>query len=368
MTNLNELIQPQICEISPYQPGMDVEALARTHGIDSKDIIKLASNENPDGMSPRVEQTVRTSLKNASLYPDGYKLTQALAKYYELQPANIILGNGSNDVLDLVARVFLGRGTEAISSEYAFSIYPLITKITGADSVVVPAKDFGHDLDRMADAVSDKSKVIWIANPNNPTGTFVSYEKVRTFLEKIPPQVFVVLDEAYYEYLSPAERVESQKWLEDFPNLIITRTFSKIYGLAGLRVGYGLASPAICELLNRVRQPFNVAGLSLAAAEAALADQDFANQSFENNKKGLAQLTSGMEEMGLDYIKPFGNFVTVRVGKAGKIYEELLKTGIIVRPLGGQGMGEYLRVSVGKPEQNTRFLKTLKDICKTGVS
>ncbi|HEX9153365.1 MAG TPA: histidinol-phosphate transaminase, partial [Candidatus Saccharimonadales bacterium] len=312
MFKVTNIIQPQICDLNPYKPGMPIETLARNYGLDPANIIKLASNENPDGMSPAAHEAAQHALLDVHRYPDGFPLRQALASHYGIPESMITIGNGSNDVLDLIARVFLGKGTEAISSQYAFCVYNIVTKITGAKNVIVPALDYGHDLDAMQAAVTDATRVVWIANPNNPTGTHVGYEALERFIENLPEHVIIALDEAYYEYLSDDVIVDTVQWLKRYPQLIIIRTFSKAYGLAGLRVGYGLASTEITDLLNRVRQPFNASHVAIIAATAALADQSFVTQSYERNMAGVNQITTGLDELGLEYIPTSGNFVTVK--------------------------------------------------------
>ncbi len=351
-----------ICDLNPYQPGLPVELVARQHGLDPANIVKLASNENPLGMSPKAKKALLGAVSEGHIYPDQYQLTQKLAKKLDVSAGHIVLGNGSNDVLDLVARTFLNEGDEAVSSQYAFSIYVIVTQSVGATNVVVPAKDYGHDLDAMLAAITPKTKVVWIANPNNPTGTFEPYERVKQFLAKVPRRVVVVLDEAYYEYLDPEERADTTKWLAEYPNLIITRTFSKAYGLAGLRIGYGIASPEIAELLNRVRQPFNANSLALAAAGAALDDDEFVAKSVGLNREGREQLTAGLQKLGLHCLPSFGNFVTFRVRNAAETNQNLLKRGIIIRPLAANGLPDWLRVTTGTKSQNVRFLRVLSGL------
>jgi histidinol-phosphate aminotransferase len=274
------------------------------------------------------------------------------------------LGNGSNDVLELVARLVLQPGTSAVFSQYAFAVYPLVTQALGARAIVVPARDYGHDLDAIAEAIAEDTRIVFVANPNNPTGTFVPGEVIERFLHRVPADVLVVLDEAYTEYLEPADRYDSFAWLERFPNLVVTRTFSKAYGLASLRVGYAVADPAVADAMNRIRQPFNVNSFALAAATAALADTRFLAESVAVNREGLRQLTEGFEALGLSYLPSKGNFVAVRVGDAARVNDALLDRGIIVRPIAGYGMPEWLRVSVGLPEENAQFLTALASILK----
>jgi histidinol-phosphate aminotransferase len=351
-----------ISQLKPYQPGLPIEAVARKYGLHPEQIVKLASNENPLGMSPKARAALIWSLPEAHRYPDQYALTYALANKLGVDSENIVLGNGSNDVLDLVARTFLGEGDEAISSQYAFSVYPIATQSVGAANVIVPATEYGHDLSAMLLAITPSTKVIWLANPNNPTGTFIPYPRLKIFLAKVPKQIIVVLDEAYYEYLDANERANTTAWLQYHPNLVIARTFSKIYGLAGLRIGYGITSPEVAGLLSRVRQPFNANVPALAAAVAALQDEEFVERSYDGNKAGRLQLLSGLKTLGVECLPAYGNFVTCKVRDAVVVNEGLLNQGIIVRPLAGNGMPDWLRVTVGTQADNRRFLKALEKL------
>lgn len=358
--NLASLAPEYIRAISPYQPGKPITQLAREMGIPVERIVKLASNENPAGMSPKARKAVEAALAGVERYPDDFDLKQALARHCGLGMECIVLGNGSNDVLDLAARVFLAPGRESVFSQHAFAVYPLATLSAGGKCVVVPARDYGHDLDAMRAAITPATRIVWIANPNNPTGTFLPYAALENFLAAVPEDVVVVLDEAYNEYLPLADRVDTVAWLPRFPNLVITRTFSKIYGLAGLRVGYALADPAVADLMNRVRQPFNCNNLALAGAIAALDDHLFVAQSFELNQRGMAQIVAGLKRLGLEHIPSHGNFVTFRAGDAAKVNQALLRQGVIVRPIGGYGMPEHLRVTIGLEHENARFLEALE--------
>jgi len=348
--------------IAPYQPGKPIAELAREMGIDEASIIKLASNENPLGTSPLARRAIESQLAGLSRYPDGsaFDLKQALAAHYKLPQEQIVIGNGSNDVLEIAGRCFLHGATSAVMSQHAFVVYHLATQVAGATRIEVPAKDFGHDLDAMAAAVRSDTKVLWIANPNNPTGTLVRAEALRVLLTKVPCSVMVVLDEAYNEYLPDAVQMDTVHWLGEFPNLIITRTFSKAYGLAGVRVGYALAHPDVADLMNRVRQPFNVTTIGQAAATAALDDHEFVRRSVEVNSAGMRHIVEGLQRLQLEFIPSFGNFLSFRVAGAQQVYLRLLKQGVIVRPIGGYGMPEYLRVTVGLESENTRFLAALK--------
>ena len=346
--------------ISPYQPGKPITELARQMGIPVENILKLASNENPLGMSPKAKLAVDAAIGGIERYPDQFDLIKAVAAKAGVEQGQVVLGNGSNDVLDLIARVFLARGRSAVFAQHAFAVYPLATLSTGAELISTPAKNYGHDLDAMRAAIRLDTRIVWIANPNNPTGNFLPYPEVRAFLEAVPKDVVVVLDEAYNDYLPPADRVDVAGWIKDFPNLVVCRTLSKIYGLAGLRIGYALASAEVADLMNRVRQPFNVNNLALAGALAALDDDEFLQASYELNRSGMAQIIAGLEKLGLEYIKPHGNFVTFKVGDGAGVNQKLLKQGVIVRPIGGYGLPEWLRVTIGTEPENARFLEALE--------
>ncbi|MFZ1899023.1 MAG: histidinol-phosphate transaminase, partial [Azonexus sp.] len=334
--------------------------LAREMGIPVEKILKLASNENPLGMSPKAKRAVAAAINGIERYPDQFELIKAVAERCGLAQNQVVLGNGSNDVLDLIARVFLAPGRSAVFAQHAFAVYPLATLSTGAELIATPAKHYGHDLDAMRTAIRPDTRIVWIANPNNPTGNVLPYPEVRAFLEAVPREVVVVLDEAYNEYLPPAERVDTAAWIADFPNLVVTRTFSKIFGLAGLRVGYALASAEIADLMNRVRQPFNVNNLAIAAAIAALDDHLFVAESYELNRRGMEQLVAGLKRLGLEHIPSHGNFVTFRAGDGAAVNQKLLKQGVIVRPIGGYGLPEWLRVTIGTEPENARFLEALE--------
>jgi histidinol-phosphate aminotransferase len=362
LMDLCELSPSYVRSIAPYQPGKPISELAREMGLDERGIVKLASNENPRGIGPRTRAAIEAAIGDIARYPDGngFELKQALAKRYGVDMASIVLGNGSNDVLELVALAFLGPGRAAVYSQHCFAVYPLATQARGARSIVVPAKNYAHDLEAMAKAIDDETYVVWIANPNNPTGTFARREEVEAFLRRVPERVLVVLDEAYNEYLTPDLRGDTVKLLKRHPNLVITRTFSKAYGLAGLRVGYALAHASVADVMNRVRQPFNVNSVALAAAVAALDDMEFVARSYALNLQGMKQIEEGVRALGLKHIPSHGNFITVQVGKAAEIYKRLLRRSVIVRPIGGgYGLPEHLRVTVGTAEENEKFLGAL---------
>src|SRR5574343_168300 len=346
--------------ISPYQPGKPITELARDMGIPVDSIVKLASNENPLGMSPKARQAVEAALSGVERYPDQFDLIAKLAERCGVSRQQVVLGNGSNDVLDIIARVFLAPGRSAVFAQNAFAVYPLATLSTGAELIVTPAKNYGHDLAAMRAAIRPDTRIVWIANPNNPTGNFLPYPEVRAFLEAVPKDVVVVLDEAYNEYLPPAERTDTAAWIADFPNLVVTRTFSKIFGLAGLRVGYALAGPGVADLMNRVRQPFNVDNLAIAGAVAALDDHLFVADSYELNRRGMEQIVAGLKRLGLEHIPSHGNFVTFKAGDGAAVNQKLLQQGVIVRPIGGYGLPEWLRVTIGSEPENARFLDALE--------
>jgi histidinol-phosphate aminotransferase len=348
-------------KIAPYQAGKPISELAREYGLDAERIVKLASNENPLGMPESSRKAMLEAAGELGRYPDsnGFELKAALATRYAVPPEWITLGNGSNDILELAAHALLQPGQSAVYSQHSFAVYALATQAVGARAIVVPARDLGHDLEAMRAAIAEDTRLVFVANPNNPTGTFVPADTVQSFIESVPEDVVIVLDEAYNEYLEPGLRFDSAQWLHRHPNLIISRTFSKAYGLAGLRVGFGLAQAELTDLMNRVRQPFNVNSIAQAAALAALEDHEFLERSYELNRSGLQRLQSAFEEMGLEYVPSYGNFVLVRVGDAGAVYEHLLRDGVIVRPVAGYGLPEWLRVSIGLPEENERFLAAL---------
>lgn len=362
--NICDLAPEYIRAISPYQPGKPISELAREMGLDQHSIVKLASNENPLGTSPLALEAMTRALDEVALYPDGsgFELKAALSRRYAVSSEQIVLGNGSNDVLELAARVFLKPGASAVYSQHAFAIYPLVTQAVGASGISVPAKNYGHDLDAMQDAVMPETRVVFIANPNNPTGTLLAAADLQRFLKQVSPDVLVVLDEAYNEYLPEANKANSIAWLKRFPNLLITRTFSKAYGMAGIRVGFGLACANVAGLMNRVRQPFNVNSIGLAGAVAALEDGEFVKRSYTLNRAGMMQITTGLRRLGIEYISSHGNFLSFRVkgGNALAVYQSLLQQGVIVRPIGIYEMPEHLRVTIGLEVQNQKFLKSLE--------
>ena len=357
--SLCEFSLPYVRAISPYLPGKPITQLAREMGIPVERIVKLASNENPLGISPKAKAAMEKAITSLERYPDDFELKAAVASHTGMGMERVVLGNGSNDLLDILARVFLAPGRSAIYSQYAFAVYPLATLSAGGEPIAVPAKDFGPDLEAMRAAIRPDTRVIWMANPNNPTGTFIPYPQLKAFLQSVPKEVVVVLDEAYNEYIPPAERVDTTPWVNEFPNLVLSRTFSKIYGLAGLRVGYALASAEVADLMNRIRQPFNCNNLALAAASAALDDHAFLARSHDLNRAGMAQIVDGLQRLGLAHVPSHGNFLIFKPGDAAAVNQKLLGQGVIVRPIAGYGLPDWLRVTIGTEAENQRFLEAL---------
>lgn len=363
--NLCDLAPEYIRAISPYQPGKPISELAREMNMQESAIIKLASNENPLGTSPLALEAMTEALNQVALYPDGsgFDLKEALSKRYGVASTQIVLGNGSNDVLELAARVFLKPGAAAVYSQHAFAVYPLVTQAVGASGISVRAHSYGHDLDAMLHAVTPETRIVFIANPNNPTGTLLPAAEVLRFLQRVSSDVLVVLDEAYNEYLPASVKGDSVSWLQRFPNLLITRTFSKAYGMAGIRVGFGLAHEEVSGLMNRVRQPFNVNSIGLAGAVAALDDVEFVKRSYALNQAGMLQITTGLRQLGIEYIPSYGNFLSFKLPEkysVKAVNESLLKQGVIVRPIGIYEMPQHLRVTVGLESENQKFLDSLE--------
>ena len=354
------LVVPGIRSLQPYQPGKNIEELERELG--SSGIVKLASNENPRTPSA-VGRAVTHTLPKLSRYPDGggFRLKQALADQWAVNADQITLGNGSNDVLELITRAFVCPGQGVIVAQHSFAVYTLAAKSVGADLRVVPAVCWGHDLEGMAEVVDGETRIVFIANPNNPTGTWVSGDLLIDFLDSIPNHVLVVLDEAYFEYVEEENYPNGIQLLSNYPGLIVTRTFSKIYGLAGLRVGYSVSSSGIAEILNRVRQPFNVNALGYVAALAALKEEEFVLESCKLNREQMSRICDGLNRLGLKWIPSAGNFISVDVGRAAApVFQRMLRSGVIVRPIENYGMPNYLRITVGLEEENAKALSALE--------
>ncbi len=372
-----DLVVPGVRDLQPYQPGKPIGELAREYGLSESRIIKLASNENPLGPSPKAVEAVRQAVQESHRYPDGngHALRGALAERHGIAPGRILLGNGSNDLLDLVARTFLGPSRQAVYAQHAFAVYPIATRSAGGEGIVAPAnrpghrQPYGHDLDAIAARITPRTRVVFLANPNNPTGTWLAAEELEAFLRTVPGDVIVVVDEAYVEYAQelPGYR-EISGWLDRFPNLVITRTFSKAYGLAGLRVGYALCHSGIAELLNRVRHPFNVNSLAQVGAAAALADPAHIVRTVELNNRERKRLIEALRRLELRVLPAAGNFLCVEIGRqAEAVNEALLRDGIIVRPLAGYALPRFLRVSLGTGEENDRFMASLGQIHARGL-
>jgi histidinol-phosphate aminotransferase len=356
--------------IAPYQSGKPIAEVAREFGLDEAAIVKLASNENPYGMPESAKQAMIAAIDDLGRYPDanGFDLKAVLSKRYDVPADWITLGNGSNDILEIAAHAFVQHGESVVYSQYSFAVYALATQGLGARHIVVPAHAYGHDLDAMAAAIADDTRLVFIANPNNPTGTFLSAAQLEAFLKKVPQHVVVVLDEAYNEFLSADDQYESTAWVRQYPNLVVSRTLSKAYGLAGLRIGFAIAQPVLTDLMNRIRQPFNVNSLAQAAAIAALNDKAFLEQSARNNAAGYQQFTEAFTQLGLEYVPSHGNFVLVKVGEdegaGARVNLALLKQGVIVRPVGNYNLPQWLRVTIGLAEENTAFIAALEKALK----
>jgi histidinol-phosphate aminotransferase len=362
-TNYLELASSGIRELQPYQPGKPVEELQRELGI--SDIIKLASNENPLGASPNVNAGIQAALPELARYPDGsaYTLKHKLAKFLDVQPNNLTMGNGSNDVLELLARVYLRPGLEAICSQHSFVVYPLATKVTGADLKVIPARNFSQDLEATLSHVTERTRIVFIANPNNPTGTWIDESTLTNFLDQLSDDVLVVLDEAYFEYVEADSYPDGIALFKRYHNVVVSRTFSKAYGLAALRMGYAVSHPDIADLMNRVRQPFNVNSLSLVAAEIALDDQEHVRKAVALNHQGMQTIVDACDDMGLGYIPSAGNFIAIDFDRdAMPIYQALLQEGVIVRPVANYEMPNHLRVTIGLEKENARFIEALRRV------
>jgi histidinol-phosphate aminotransferase len=352
--------------IAPYQAGKPIAEVAREFGLDEASIVKLASNENPFGVPESSKRAMAEAAAELGRYPDanGFELKAALAKRYDVPADWITLGNGSNDILEIAAHAFVQKGEAVVYSQYSFAVYALATQGVGGRAICVPALEYGHDLDAMLAAIDADTRLVYIANPNNPTGTFIPAPRIEAFLAKVPANVIVVLDEAYNEYLAQENQFESAQWARKYSNLVVSRTFSKAYGLAGLRVGFAIAQPAATDLMNRIRQPFNVNSLAQAAAIAALNDKPFLEKGARNNVEGYKQLTAAFDGLGLEYVPSYGNFVLVRVGNddgaGARVNLALLQQGVIVRPVGNYGLPQWLRISIGLPEENAAFIAALK--------
>lgn len=366
-----ELAAPGVRGLTPYQPGKPESELAREFGLDEADIVKLASNENPLGPSPRALAAIQACLGSLHRYPDGggYLLKSKISEKFGLPLDGITLGNGSNDLLDIIARTFLTPVHNAVMSAHAFAVYPIATQAVGAELRVVPAnapdheQPYGHDLAAMRARIDERTRVVWIANPNNPTGTWLDPTALEDFVAGLPPTTVCVLDEAYIEFMDPALRPDSLHWVARYPQLIVTRTFAKAYGLPGVRVGYALAHAQVTDLLNRVRAPFNVNTPALVGAAAALDDEDYVARGVANNRAGMAQWQQGLRALGLGWLPSAGNFLCVDLGRPGlDVFKALLPKGVIVRPVTNYGLPNFVRITIGTERENAIALRALGEV------
>jgi histidinol-phosphate aminotransferase len=357
-------INPNLKDLPVYQPGRPIEEVARELGIPAAQIIKLASNENPLGPSPAALQAMQHVLAHLNLYPDGnaFYLKHKLAEKLTVQPGNLILGNGSNEIIEFVGHAFMERGVDVVLSQYCFAVYPLVAMVFGANVITVPAKNYGHDLPAMLKAITPKTRVVFVANPNNPTGTLISKQELVDFANQIPENVLLVMDEAYIEFLSDPADFISEIRRGQKTNLLLMRTFSKIFGLAGLRLGYGIGNPDLIAGLEKVRQPFNINSIAQAGALAALDDTDHVRRTRDNNAAGLKLYVEAFQKLGLEFVPSAGNFILVRVGEGQRVFEAMQKLGVIVRPMAGYQLPEWIRISVGTPEENARCITGLETV------
>jgi len=363
--DFTQLAVAGVQKLSPYQPGKPIDELAREFGLNPADIIKLASNENPLGPSEKALAAIEKELKDLTRYPDGngFELKKTLSEKLNVKTSQITLGNGSSDILEFIVKTFVNAGDNVVVSQHAFAIYGLVTQMQGGTITQVPAKNWGHDLEAMAAAIGKKTKIVFVTNPNNPTGTWSTKAQLEAFLNKVPEHVIVLLDEAYFEYVDKPDYPNGVDYLAEYPNLVVTRTFSKAYGLASLRVGYGVSSEQLADLMNRVRPPFNVNSVALAAAVACLKDENYVRQSKALNDQGMAQLEKGFDQLNVNWIPSVGNFICFEIPtKAMEVNRKLLARGVIVRPVANYEMPDHLRVSIGTEQENQRFLLELKSI------
>jgi histidinol-phosphate aminotransferase len=360
-------LNPALNTLPVYQPGRPIEEVAREVGLPAEEVIKLASNENPLGPSPKALAAMERALPQLHLYPDGnaYYLKQKLAEKLGVDPGHLILGNGSNEIIEFVGHALMGPGVDVVVSQYCFAVYPIVTRLFGANLVTVPAKDFGHDIPAMLNAITPRTRVMFVANPNNPTGTLAAREQIARLINDVPPDVLLVMDEAYLEFLEdPVDLLPFVR--RGKGNLLLMRTFSKIYGLAGLRLGYGIGAGDLIAALEKIRQPFNINALVQAAALAALDDTEHIERTRTNNAAGLHFFHSALRKLKLPSIPSSANFILIKVGDGQRVFEELQRQGVITRPMAGYGLPEWLRISVGTPEENRRCLMALEQVLQLG--
>jgi histidinol-phosphate aminotransferase len=360
-------LNPALERLPVYQPGRPIEEVARELNLAPREIIKLASNENPLGPSPKAVEAMRAALGQVHLYPDGnaFYLKARLADKLGVTPQNLILGNGSNEIIEFVGHALLEPGTEVVVSQYCFAVYPIVTHLFGARLITVPAVNFGHDLKGMLAAVTARTRIVFVANPNNPTGTLVPSEEVQRLIHELPPNVLLALDEAYIEFLDKSQDLLPLVRSGTRPNLLLMRTFSKIYGLAGCRLGYGIGTPGLIAGLEKIRQPFNINSVAQAAALAALDDDEHVARTRANNQRGLRFFEQGFRRLGLKFVPSAANFILVCMGDGQRAFKELQKLGVIVRPMGGYDLPEWIRISIGTATENLRCLGALEKILRT---
>ncbi len=361
--DFSKLVTPGVRDLQPYLPGKPSEEVERELGLEN--VVKLASNESPLGPGPLARQAIARAAEDVSRYPDanGYYLKRKLSELHGVDETQLTLGNGSNDVLDVIARCFVLDKHEVVLAQHSFVVFGLSANAVSAAPVIVPAANWGHDLEAMANAITQRTRLVYIANPNNPTGTWNTADELEQFFSRVPPEVIVVVDQAYAEYVALDDYADCIGWLARYPNLVVTRTFSKVHGLAALRIGYAVSHPDIADYMNRVRHPFNVNSIGLAAAEAALEDAEHIEKSVALNREGMAFLTDWLDARGLGYIPSIGNFVTVDVGQdAGPVFQALLRHGVIVRPVANYGLPNHLRISIGLPEENHRCVAAFERV------
>lgn len=357
-------LNPALEKLPTYQPGRPIEEVARELGLPAAEVIKLASNENPLGPSRLALAAMKKALAHANLYPDGnaFYLKQKLAAKLDVSPANLILGNGSNEIIEFIGHTLLTPGAEVVVSQYCFAVYPIVTALFGATLVTVPAKNYGHDLDALLAAITPRTRVVFVANPNNPTGTLVSPEALLRFVQAVPANVLIALDEAYVEFLASPQDLLPEVRSGERPNLLLMRTFSKIYGLAGLRIGYGIGHPDVIAAMEKVRQPFNINAICQAGALAALDDTRHVERTRKTNVRGIKLLAREFRRLKLEFVPSAANFVLVRVGDGARVFNEMQKLGVIVRPMSGYSLPEWIRISIGTPKENQRCLAALKQV------
>lgn len=368
MSNVLSRLNPSLATLPVYVPGRPIDEVAREHGLDPAGVIKMASNENPFGPSPKAVEAMQHVINQLHLYPDGSAtlVKRRLAEFLGVTPANLILGNGSNEILEFVGHAFMRPGVEVVVSEYCFAVYPIVSALFGAMLVTAKARAFGSDIPAMLGAITPRTGVVFLANPNNPTGTLTSREDVLRLLDGVPKDVLIVMDEAYIEFLDEPLDLVPEIRSGARPNVLLCRTFSKIFGLAGLRLGYGIGSPDLIAALEKVRQPFNINSIAQAGALAALDDADHRARTRENNRMGLGYFHEAFEKLGLPFVKSYANFVLVKTGAGARVFGELQKRGVITRPMGSYGLPDWIRISVGTPAENARCLVALREVLGLG--